>query len=77
MYLQLHVGCNTVSLGIDSEEGNGIKEEALKLISDGLEKKLIYVLQDLLSSNPPEEMVCSSPGTVIYGSYVIVLTLLV
>ena len=66
-----------MSLGIDSEEGNGIKEEALKLISDGLEKKLIYVLQDLLSSNPPEEMVHSSPGTVIYGSYVIVLTLLV
>nr|XP_011457925.1 PREDICTED: uncharacterized protein LOC101300415 [Fragaria vesca subsp. vesca] len=45
-----------LSLGIDSEERNSIKEEALKLISDGLEKKLIYVLQDLLSSNPPEEM---------------------
>ncbi|BBH09787.1 hypothetical protein Prudu_022380, partial [Prunus dulcis] len=34
-----------------SGEGNAMKEEALKLISDGLERKLLSVLQDLLSSN--------------------------
>lgn len=33
-------------------------QEALKLISDGLESKLISVLEDLLSSTPPEQMVC-------------------
>ncbi|CAL9022376.1 unnamed protein product [Prunus brigantina] len=33
-----------------------MKEEALKLISDGLERKLLSVLQDHLSSNHPEQM---------------------
>ncbi|XP_062019836.1 uncharacterized protein LOC133736387 isoform X1 [Rosa rugosa] len=45
-----------LSLETFSGEGTAIKEEALKLISDGLEKKLISVLQDLLSSNPSEQM---------------------
>lgn len=49
-----------MSLGSVSGEGNAMKEEALKLISDGLERKLLSVLQDLLSSNHPEQMVCSN-----------------
>ncbi|GAV84710.1 DUF3414 domain-containing protein [Cephalotus follicularis] len=39
-----------------SKEGNGDREEAEKLISDGLESKLISVLQSLLSSSHPEQM---------------------
>ncbi|BFG42271.1 hypothetical protein CerSpe_285450 [Prunus speciosa] len=47
---------HALSLGSVSGEGNAMKEEALKLISDGLERKLLSVLQDLLSSNHPEQM---------------------
>ncbi|KAK9287536.1 hypothetical protein L1049_015957 [Liquidambar formosana] len=43
-------------VGAGSKEGNVIREEALKLISDGLESKLLSVLQDLLSSSHPEHM---------------------
>ncbi|CAB4320841.1 unnamed protein product [Prunus armeniaca] len=46
----------TVSIGSVSGEGNAMEEEALKLISDGLERKLLSVLQDHLSSNHPEQM---------------------
>eukprot|EP00257_Ricinus_communis_P020943 XP_015580313.1 uncharacterized protein LOC8265348 isoform X1 [Ricinus communis] len=42
--------------GISSKGENVIRDEAKKLISDGLERKLISILQDLLSSSPPEEM---------------------
>lgn len=52
-----------MSLGSVSGEGIAIKEEALKLISDGLERKLISVMQDLLSSNHPEQMVCLNAHT--------------
>ncbi|KAI3989451.1 hypothetical protein MKX01_022726 [Papaver californicum] len=37
-------------------ESDAIKDEVTKLISDGLERKLLNVLQDLLSSKPPEHM---------------------
>ncbi|KAL5788807.1 hypothetical protein ACOSP7_005756 [Xanthoceras sorbifolium] len=43
-------------VGTSSKEGNIIKEEALKLISDGLESKLISVLHDLLSATHPKDM---------------------
>ncbi|RXH87599.1 hypothetical protein DVH24_034499 [Malus domestica] len=39
-----------------SGEANAIKEEVLKLISDGMEAKLINVLQVLFSSDHPEQM---------------------
>lgn len=38
------------------KEGNAVGKEALKLISDGLEAKLISVLQALLSATHPVEM---------------------
>ncbi|CAB4290830.1 unnamed protein product [Prunus armeniaca] len=38
---------HALSLGSVSGEGNAMKEEALKLISDGLEGNLLSVLQDL------------------------------
>ncbi|XP_068323186.1 uncharacterized protein [Pyrus communis] len=41
---------------LDSGEANAIKEEVLKLISDGMEVKLINVLQVLFSSDHPEQM---------------------
>ncbi|XP_011046730.1 PREDICTED: uncharacterized protein LOC105141252 isoform X1 [Populus euphratica] len=43
-------------VGICSKEENVVWDEAAKLISDGLEHKLISVLQDLLSSSHPEQM---------------------
>lgn len=43
-------------LGTSLKEGSAVMQEALKLISDGLESKLISVLEDLLSSTPPEQM---------------------
>ncbi|KAL7002583.1 hypothetical protein U1Q18_003735 [Sarracenia purpurea var. burkii] len=39
-----------------SKEGSAVMEKAHKLISDGLESRLHSVLQDLLSSTPPEHM---------------------
>lgn len=48
----------TVYLGDSLKEGTLIREEALKLISDGLEGKLISVLQSLMSCSHPEQMVC-------------------
>ncbi|KAK4437676.1 hypothetical protein Salat_0101600 [Sesamum alatum] len=42
--------------GSQSEEGSAVLEEAQKLISDGLECKLLSIFQDLLSSNYPEQM---------------------
>ena len=47
-----------VYLGNNLKEGSLIREEALKLISDGLEGKLISVLQALMSCSHPEQMVC-------------------
>jgi nuclear pore complex protein Nup188 len=47
-----------VYVGTGSKEGQIMREEALKLISDGLERKLISVMEDLLSSSYPEQMVC-------------------
>jgi len=46
-----------VYVGICSKEENVARDEAAKLISDGLEHKLVSVLQDLLSSSHPEQMV--------------------
>ena len=46
-----------VCVGICSKEENVVWDEASKLISDGLEQKLICVLQDLLSSSHPDQMV--------------------
>ncbi|XP_042495006.1 uncharacterized protein LOC122074223 [Macadamia integrifolia] len=43
-------------VGSGSKEGDAVREEALKLFSDGLERKLLSVLQDLLSSKYPEHM---------------------
>ncbi|XP_055961923.1 uncharacterized protein LOC126683413 isoform X2 [Mercurialis annua] len=43
-------------VGISSGGENVIRDEAMKLISDGLECALISVLQDLLSSSPSENM---------------------
>ncbi|XVE48907.1 hypothetical protein DITRI_Ditri01bG0039400 [Diplodiscus trichospermus] len=43
-------------LGNSLKEGSLIREEALKLISDGLEGKLISVLQGLMSCSHPEKM---------------------
>ncbi|WCJ39807.1 hypothetical protein M5689_020767 [Euphorbia peplus] len=43
-------------LDISSKEENMIRDEAMKLISDGMEHKLIYALEDLLSSTHPEDM---------------------
>ncbi|KAL4616065.1 hypothetical protein ACB092_07G172100 [Castanea dentata] len=43
-------------VGTGSKEGQIIREEALKLISDGLERKSISLLEDLLSSSHPEQM---------------------
>lgn len=42
-----------------SKEGSAVMEEAQKLITDGLESRLHSVLEDLLSSSPPENMVSS------------------
>lgn len=39
-----------------SKEGSAVMEEAQKLITDGLESRLHSVLEDLLSSSPPENM---------------------
>ncbi|KAL0383983.1 UNVERIFIED_CONTAM: hypothetical protein Sradi_2792600 [Sesamum radiatum] len=39
-----------------SEEGSAVLEEAQRLISDGLECKLLSIFQDLLSSNYPDQM---------------------
>ncbi|KAJ4965226.1 hypothetical protein NE237_017075 [Protea cynaroides] len=43
-------------VGSGSKEGDAVWEEVLKLFSDGLERKLLSVLQDLLSSKYPEHM---------------------
>ncbi|KAL0334623.1 UNVERIFIED_CONTAM: hypothetical protein Sradi_4674200 [Sesamum radiatum] len=42
--------------GSQSEEGSAVLEEAHRLISDGLECKLLSIFQDLLSSDYPEQM---------------------
>ncbi|GMY05519.1 nucleoporin like [Fagus crenata] len=44
------------TLELTPKDGQIIREEALKLISDGLERKSISVLEDLLSSSHPEQM---------------------
>ncbi|OMO74438.1 hypothetical protein CCACVL1_16704, partial [Corchorus capsularis] len=43
-------------LGNSLKEGSFVREEALKLISDGLEGKLISVLQALMCCSHPEQM---------------------
>lgn len=55
-----------VHVGTGSKEGQIIREEALKLFSNGLERKLISVLEDLLSSTHPEQMVCAVFARVFY-----------
>lgn len=47
-----------VYVGNGSHENEAFQEEALQLVSGGLEKKLSSILEDLLSSKPPEHMVC-------------------
>lgn len=39
-------------------KGHAIRDEAQKLMSDGLESKLFSTLEELLSRNYPEQMVC-------------------
>lgn len=46
-----------VYFGTKPKEGSGIVDEAHKLISDGLETKMLSVLEDNLSLNFPEPMV--------------------
>ncbi|XP_021609697.1 uncharacterized protein LOC110613074 isoform X3 [Manihot esculenta] len=43
-------------VGISSKGENFVRDEAVKLISDGLEQRLVSSLQDLLSSSHPKEM---------------------
>ncbi|XP_058098868.1 uncharacterized protein LOC131243494 isoform X2 [Magnolia sinica] len=43
-------------IGNESLEGNSTEEEVLQLVNDGLERNLLSVLQDLLSSKHPEHM---------------------
>lgn len=40
------------------EGGSVVLEVAKQLISGGLERKLLSIFEDLLSSNYPEQMVC-------------------
>ncbi|KAL3621352.1 hypothetical protein CASFOL_036264 [Castilleja foliolosa] len=47
---------HALHFGSESEEGSCILKEAQRLISDGLECKLLNIFQDLLSSNYPENM---------------------
>ncbi|CAN1259542.1 Nucleoporin NUP188, partial [Linum perenne] len=47
---------HSLSIGIRSKGENLVRDEALKLISDGLEHKLVAVLQDLLSVSHPTQM---------------------
>ncbi|KAF3434642.1 hypothetical protein FNV43_RR21727 [Rhamnella rubrinervis] len=47
---------HALSLGNGSKDDNDIGEEAVKLITDGLETKMISVLQNLLSSSHPDRM---------------------
>ncbi|CAN1748754.1 Nucleoporin NUP188 [Linum perenne] len=54
---------HSLSIGIRSKGENLVRDEALKLISDGLEHKLVSVLQDLLSVSHPTQM------GIISGSY--------
>ncbi|KAG6709285.1 hypothetical protein I3842_06G125100 [Carya illinoinensis] len=51
-----HILVHALHVGTGSKEGQIIREEALKLFSNGLERKLISVLEDLLSSTHPEQM---------------------
>ncbi|KAJ7978575.1 Nucleoporin like [Quillaja saponaria] len=51
-----HILMHALYVGIGSPEGYIIREEARKLFHDGLETKLISLLQDLLSSSYPEQM---------------------
>ncbi|GLT30700.1 hypothetical protein SLA2020_054910 [Shorea laevis] len=48
----LHALC----AGAGLKDGNFVREEALKLIADGLEGKLVSVLEALLSATHPEQM---------------------
>lgn len=69
-YVTYNATLDAVSLENGSKDGNNIGEEALGLISDGLESKIISVLQDLLASSHPEQMVClirKPPYLVLYG----------
>lgn len=50
---------NAVYVGTGEKEVRAIRDETEKLIVDGLENKLLSVLQDLLSSTYPENMVSS------------------
>ncbi|XP_062075416.1 uncharacterized protein LOC133779473 [Humulus lupulus] len=45
---------HALSLGNGSQRDVDIRKEALNLISDGLEGKLLSVLQELLSSSHPD-----------------------
>lgn len=47
-----------VHVGTSSKEGSVVRKQALRLISDGLESNLIYVLEGLLFAMHPKEMVC-------------------
>ena len=58
-FLRANTGAFGAVYAGTSKEDSVIMEEAQKLISDGLESKLHSVLLDLLSSNPPENMVSS------------------
>ncbi|KAL9691487.1 hypothetical protein QQ045_011911 [Rhodiola kirilowii] len=42
--------------GLDSNNANGIKIEAQRFISDGLENKYLFILQNVMSCNYPENL---------------------
>lgn len=56
MYYLSYLPLNAVNIMTRSQDAS-IVDEAQKLISDGLDWKLFFVLQENLSSNFPENMV--------------------
>lgn len=53
------VNCDAVYDGTGEKEVQAMKDQTQKLVNDGLENKLLSVLQDLLSCTYPENMVCT------------------
>ncbi|CAA0807688.1 Protein of unknown function (DUF3414 [Striga hermonthica] len=51
-----HILLHALQFESKSDKGSAVLEEARRLISDGLECKLLSIFQDLLSSNYPENM---------------------
>ncbi|GER50288.1 hypothetical protein STAS_27578 [Striga asiatica] len=51
-----HILLHALQFESQSDKGSAVLDEARRLISDGLECKLLSIFQDLLSSNYPENM---------------------